>query len=73
MRPTLVLLSDSAMENCNRIYMMKNDESEAVRVWKAGKGMGYTHCAQEETVVSRIQSLEVRDSCEKRNVRGRAV
>ena len=53
--------------------MMKNDESEAVRVWKAGKGMGYTHCAQEETVVSRIQSLEVRDSCEKRNVRGRAV
>jgi len=61
-RPTSTLLSDSAIENCNRIYRLKNDESEAVRVWKAGKDMGYTRYAQEDVIISRIQSLEVRDN-----------
>ena len=61
-RPTSTLLSDSAIENCNRIYRLKDVESEAVRVWEAGKDMGYTRYAQEDTVISRIQSLEVRDN-----------
>jgi len=35
---------------------MKNKKYEAIRVWKVGKDMGYTHSGQEDIVISRLQS-----------------
>ena len=65
-----VEVNSYAIENCNRIYRMKKKEFEAVRVWKVSKKMGFTCSGQEDTIISRLQSLKVRDSCKLRNDRG---
>ena len=51
-----ILSSNSGTENCNRIFKMKNEEYEAVIVWRVGKDMGYTCSGQEDIVISRLQS-----------------
>lgn len=61
-----MFLSGSAIENCNRIYKLKNKEYEVVRVWKSSKEMGFSRSSQEDIVISRLQSLEDRDG---RNLR----
>jgi len=40
-------MSDSAIENCNRIFWVKNDKNEASSVWNVGKEAGYSHPGRE--------------------------
>ena len=54
-------LSDGAVRNCNRLYWINNEHSEAVRIWTIGKELGFTFSGEEEVVVGRIQAMEIRD------------
>jgi len=53
LRSVPIFLSDSAIENCNRIFEMKNKEYEVLKVWRVGKDMGFTCFGQENIVISR--------------------
>jgi len=72
LRSVPTLLSNSATQNCNKIFKMKNKEYEAIKVWRVGKDMSYTRSGQEDIVISRLQSQEARDCGYLRN-RGRLV
>jgi len=52
-------LSDGAVRNCNRLYWINNEHSEAVRIWTIGKELGFTFSGEEEVVVGRIQAMEI--------------
>jgi len=54
-------LSDGAVRNCNRLYWINNEHSEAVRIWTIRKELGFTFSGEEEMVVGRIQAMEFRD------------
>lgn len=73
LRSVPIFLLGSAIENCNRISKMKNEEYEAVKVWTVGKDMGFTRSGQENIVISRLQSLEARENGKLRNNEGRSV
>jgi len=49
--------SDSAIENCNRIFWVKTDKNVATRVWGVGKEAGFSFLGREDVVVKDIYSL----------------
>jgi len=52
--------TDSAIENCNRIYWEKNDKKVASSVWSVGKEAGFSHSGQEDGVIDSLHALTVR-------------
>ena len=54
-------MSDGAVRNCNRLYWINNEYSEAVRIWTIRKELGFSFSGEEEVVVGRIQAMEIRD------------
>jgi len=52
--------TDSAIENCNRIYWEKNDKKVASNVWSVGKEAGFSHSGQEDAVINSLHALTVR-------------
>jgi len=70
LRSVPIFMSDSAIENCNRIYRLKNEVFEAARIYNLCKEMGFTCSGQEDLVIRSLHSLENRDSCKLRNERG---
>jgi len=54
-------LSDGAVRNCNRLYWINNEHSEAVRIWTIGKEWGFSFSGEEVVVVGRIQAMEIQD------------
>jgi len=49
--------SDSAIENCNRIFWVKTDKNLAASVWGVGKEVGFSLADREEVVLDGIYSL----------------
>ena len=49
--------SDSAIENCNRIFWVKTDKNLAASVWGVGKEAGFSLADREEVVLDGIYSL----------------
>jgi len=62
--------SDSAIENCSKIYKLKNEVFEAAKIWKSGTKMSYTFSGQEDVVIRSLQSMENWDNSKWRNVKG---
>ena len=69
-RSTAILKPDSAFENDEKIFRLKNDGFEAAKIWCHGKEKGYTRSDQEDVVIRNLLSLESRDRCKLRNERG---
>jgi len=59
-RDDSLIASDSAIENCNRIFWRKNGKNEASNVWNVSKEAGYFHPGQEDMVISSLQALTFR-------------
>ena len=49
--------SNSAIENCNRIFWVKTDKNVASSVWGVGKEVGFSFLDREEVVLNSICSL----------------
>lgn len=56
------LTSDSAVKNCNRLFQMKNEDSEASKIWKVGKELGFMFSDKEDIVLSSLIYLKKRVS-----------
>jgi len=54
-------LSDSAMRNCNMMFWMNNEHSEAFRVWYIGKELGFSFSGEKDVAIGRLQAMEMRD------------
>ena len=52
--------SDSAINNCNRLFWLKHGSLETIRVWELGKQLGAT-CGEEGKVMVSLEELEKRD------------
>jgi len=52
-----LFISDSAIENCNRIFWVRSDKNMASSVWGVGKEAGFSFPGQEEIVLNSISSL----------------
>lgn len=55
-------LSDSNIENCNRVFWLNNTRLEAANMWELGKELGVTHTGNEDEILSRLIELENRDA-----------
>jgi len=69
---TIVPLSrsaDSADKNGFRLNWLKNENLEAIRMWSIGKEFGFSFNGEEEIVISKLKSLENRDSGKQKVVR----
>jgi len=49
--------SDSAIENCNKIFWVKTDKNVAASVWGVGKEAGFSFPGREDVVINGIYSL----------------
>ena len=49
--------SDSAIENCNRIFWVKTDKNVAASVWGVGKEKSFSFPGREEVVLNGLYSL----------------
>jgi len=49
--------SDSAIENCNRIFWVNTDKNMAASVWGVGKEVGFSFSDREDVVLNGIYSL----------------
>lgn len=56
-----MLVSDSAIQNCNRIILDKSSKIEAEKLWKIGKEIGVSLEGQEEGILQKFIELEARD------------
>jgi len=65
-----LVISDSAIKNCNRIFWVKNDKNEASSVWNVGKEAGYSHPRREDLVIGSLQALTYQDGRKVRKSRG---
>jgi len=52
-----IFTTDSAIENCNRIFWVKTDKNVASSVWGVGKEAGFSFPGREEIVLNSICSL----------------
>jgi len=52
-----LLPSDSAIENCNRIFWVKIDKNVAASVWGVGKEIGFSFPGREDVVLNGLYSL----------------
>ena len=53
-------VSDLAINNCNRLFWLKNGSLETIRLWELGKKIGAS-CGEEGKVMLNLEELEVRD------------
>lgn len=69
-RSATLFTSDSAIENCNRIFGVKNDKNDASSVWGVGKEAGYSHPGREDLVINSLCALSNSDGCKEKTTRG---
>jgi len=62
--------SDSAIENCNRIFWVKSDENETSSVWCVGKEVGFSFLGCEGTILNSLLSLSNQGGVHTRKLRG---
>lgn len=55
-------ISDSDMENCNRLFMLKSAESEAQMIYTIGKGLEVSFRGKEEEMAASLLNLERKDA-----------
>jgi len=55
-------LSDNEVKNCNRLFWLKDEHVEAIRIWKLGKEVGFLYTGEEEVVIGHLQSLKLRNN-----------
>ena len=53
-------VSDTAIDNCNRLVWLKHGSLETIRVWELGKQLGAS-CGEEGKVMVSLEELEKRD------------
>jgi len=53
-------VSDTAINNCNRLFWLKHGSLETIRVWELGKQLGAS-CGEEGKVMVSLEELEKRD------------
>jgi len=71
-RKNALCTTDSAIENCNRIYWVKNDKKVASNVWSVGKEAGYSHSRQEDAVINSLHALSSWNVSKGRKPRGKS-
>jgi len=54
-------ISDSEINNCNRLFWLKNGSLEVIRLWELGKQIGVTLNGKEEDIMLKLEELEKRD------------
>jgi len=54
-------LSDNAVRNCNRLFWINNEHSEAFRVWNIGKELEFSFSREDDVVIDRLQAMKMRD------------
>ena len=47
-------LSDNVVRNCNRLFWLKDEHVEAIRIWKLGKEVGFSYTGKEEVVIGHL-------------------
>ncbi|GAB4836560.1 hypothetical protein Ancab_001472, partial [Ancistrocladus abbreviatus] len=55
-------ITDSSIENVNRIFLQRQAKSNAVEVWEFGKKLGATFEGEEMEIVNRLTLIEEKDS-----------
>jgi len=49
---------DNVVRNCNRIFWLKNEHAEAIRIWKMGKDIGFWYTREEDVVIGHLQDRD---------------
>ncbi|KAK7368961.1 hypothetical protein VNO80_10994 [Phaseolus coccineus] len=59
------VVSDNGIDNCNRMFWLKHDNLETIRLWELGKLIGVTLEGKEKKLLVRLEELEDRDKKQK--------
>jgi len=54
-------VSDIDINNCNRLFWIRNNSLEALRLWNIGKDLGFTYTGEDANIIKRITEMEERD------------
>lgn len=55
------VISDSAILNCNRLVIEKNNFESAKKIWELGKEIGITYGGNENELIAKLVEMETRD------------
>lgn len=55
-------VSDSELQNNNRVLWLKNLEYEAHNLWNLGKELGVTYVGSEADMIAQLVGMEKRDN-----------
>jgi len=63
-------VSDSDIINCNRLFWLRNNSTEAINMWNICKSVGFSYSGEEQDIIQRINDLEERDNNRRGNKEG---
>jgi len=58
-------ITDEDITNYNRLFWLKNEPLEALKMWNVGKQIRFTYFGDEESVLNKSEELERRDKKKK--------
>ena len=57
---------DIDISNCNRLFWLRNNYDEAVRLWNIGKQIGFTCSGEDNIIIDRIIEMEEKENNNKK-------